>query len=63
MGRNKKQDLLNKIHGPQELRGLSRGELYQLAGEIREEIIHTVSNTGGHLASNLGIVELTLALH
>ena len=63
MGRNKKQRLLKKIHGPHELRELSRGELYHLAGEIREKIIHTVSSTGGHLASNLGIVELTIALH
>ena len=63
MGRNKKQYLLNKIHSPQELRELSRGELYHLAEEIREEIIHTVSITGGHLASSLGVVELTIALH
>jgi 1-deoxy-D-xylulose-5-phosphate synthase len=42
---------------------LSRGELYHLAEEIREEIIHTVSVTGGHLGSNLGVVELTIALH
>jgi 1-deoxy-D-xylulose-5-phosphate synthase len=42
---------------------LGRGELYQLAGEIREKIIDTVSVTGGHLASSLGVVELTIALH
>ncbi len=63
MGRNEKQSLLRRIHSPQALRDLSRGELYQLAGEIREEIIHTVSVTGGHLASSLGVVELTIALH
>jgi len=63
MGRNKKQNLLKKMHSAQDLRELSRGELYHLAEEIREEIIHTVSNTGGHLASNLGVVELTIALH
>jgi 1-deoxy-D-xylulose-5-phosphate synthase len=63
MGRNEKQSLLQRIHSPQDLRDLSRGELYQLAGEIREEIIHTVSITGGHLASSLGVVELTIALH
>jgi 1-deoxy-D-xylulose-5-phosphate synthase len=42
---------------------LSRGELYQVAEEIREKIIHTVSITGGHLGSNLGVVELTIAIH
>ena len=63
MGRKKKQNLLKKMHSAQDLRELSRGELYHLAEEIREEIIHTVSTTGGHLASNLGVVELTIALH
>jgi len=63
MGRDRKQGLLKKIHGPQDLRELSRGELYHLAKEIREKIIHTVSVTGGHLGSNLGVVELTIALH
>ena len=63
MGRNRKQSLLKRIHGPQDLRELSRGELYRLAEEIREKIIHTVSITGGHLGSNLGVVELTIALH
>ena len=63
MGRNRKQGLLKKIRGPQDLRELSRGELYHLAKEIRENIIHTVSITGGHLGSNLGVVELTIALH
>jgi len=62
-GRKGKQNLLQRIHSPQDLRDLSRGELYQLAEEIREEIIHTVSITGGHLASSLGVVELTIALH
>ena len=63
MGRKGKRNLLQRIHSPQDLRDLSRGELYQLAEEIREEIIHTVSITGGHLASSLGVVELTIALH
>jgi len=63
MGRMGKQNLLQRIHSPQDVRDLSRGELYQLAEEIREEIIHTVSITGGHLASSLGVVELTIALH
>ncbi len=62
-GRKGRQSLLKKIGCPHDLRELSRGELYRLAEEIREEIIHTVSITGGHLASNLGVVELTIALH
>jgi len=63
MGRNRKQKFLKKIHIPQDLRKLSRGELCHLAEEIREKIIHTVSITGGHLGSNLGVVELSIALH
>jgi 1-deoxy-D-xylulose-5-phosphate synthase len=63
MGGKGKQNLLKKIHSPQDLRRLSRAERYQLSEEIREEIIHTVSVTGGHLASSLGVVELTIALH
>jgi len=63
MGWKGKQYLLKKIHSPQDLRKLSRAERYQLAEEIKEEIIHTVSITGGHLASSLGVVELTIALH
>src|SRR5687768_1153735 len=55
--------LLEKLKGPDELRKLSVGELQQLAGEMREEIFSAVSANGGHLASNLGVVELTLALH
>ncbi|OIP29979.1 1-deoxy-D-xylulose-5-phosphate synthase [bacterium CG2_30_54_10] len=55
--------LLEKIHAPADLRILSRRELIQLSQEIRERIIQVVSRNGGHLASNLGIVELTLAIH
>lgn len=55
--------ILDLIDSPEELRGLSDDELKQLAGELRETIISTVSVNGGHLASNLGAVELTLALH
>jgi len=54
---------LREIHDPSELKKLSVKELNELAAEIREEIISTVSEQGGHLASNLGAVELTLALH
>jgi len=55
--------LLDGIDSPQDLKGLTQPELAQLASEIREEIVAVVSANGGHLASNLGVVELTLALH
>ncbi|MCK5228095.1 MAG: 1-deoxy-D-xylulose-5-phosphate synthase, partial [Desulfobulbaceae bacterium] len=55
--------LLSSISSPHELRLLSKTVLPRLAAEIREEIIQTVSKTGGHLAPSLGVVELTLALH
>ncbi len=55
--------ILDKIDSPSDLKGLNRGELDQLAGEIRETIISVITERGGHLASNLGVVELTLALH
>ena len=55
--------LLDRIDSPQDLKGLSLAELEELAAEIRDEIITTVTTTGGHLASNLGVVELTIALH
>ena len=54
---------LEKINTPSDLKSLSYAELEALAGEIRQTIIKTVSSNGGHLASNLGVVELTLALH
>ena len=55
--------LLDKINTPLDLRKLDRAELSQVAEEIREQIIDTVSRVGGHFGGNLGIVELTLALH
>ena len=55
--------LLDGIEYPKDIRGLSVPELNQLAGEIREEVISVVSEVGGHFASTLGAVELTLALH
>lgn len=55
--------LLDRINSPTDLKALKHQELEQLASEIREELVTTVSTTGGHLASNLGAVELTLALH
>ena len=55
--------LLHTINGPSDLRRLSRAELKQLACELREFVLQSVSQTGGHLSSNLGTVELTVALH
>jgi 1-deoxy-D-xylulose-5-phosphate synthase len=55
--------LLSRIDQPADLRHLSRTELKQLAHELRDYLLHTVSRTGGHLSSNLGTVELTIALH
>ncbi len=60
---NQTTNILSRIAGPEDLKGLSIQELGALSGEIREFLINTVSNTGGHIASNLGVVELTLALH
>jgi 1-deoxy-D-xylulose-5-phosphate synthase len=55
--------LLSRIDSPADLRRLSRTELSSLATELREFILQSVSQTGGHLSSNLGTVELTIALH
>ncbi len=54
---------IDSINQPDDLKRLNPHELEQLAAEIRAELLHTVLQTGGHLASNLGVVELTLALH
>lgn len=55
--------VLDKVNSPKDLKQLSDGELDELCAEIRELLITTVSKTGGHLASNLGVVELTVAIH
>lgn len=55
--------LLNSINSPQDLRKLNRTQLTDLATELRSFLIESVAQTGGHLASNLGVVELTIALH
>ena len=55
--------LLESIHSPADLKCLSLAQMTQLAAEIREFLIQTLSKTGGHLGPNLGVVELTLALH
>ncbi len=54
---------LKNIKSPADIKNMSYGELNELAAEIRGVLIDTVSKTGGHLASNLGVVELTLAMH
>ena len=55
--------LLSNIHSPKDLKSLSHKQLTELSSEIRKVIIDVVGKNGGHLASNLGIVELTVALH
>ena len=54
--------LLESIKGPEDVRRLPRGELTQLADEVRQRLIEVVSQTGGHVGAGLGVVELTLAL-
>lgn len=56
-------NILDKVNNPEDLRKLNLKEKEQLATEIRQKVINTVSITGGHLASNLGVTELTIALH
>ncbi len=55
--------LLDRVAGPADLRNLSDADLSRLAGEVRAETISAVSQTGGHLGSSLGVVELTVAIH
>jgi 1-deoxy-D-xylulose-5-phosphate synthase len=55
--------ILQELQGPAELRGLTEQQLQELAADIRQTIIATVAETGGHLGSSLGVVELTIALH
>ena len=55
--------LLEEINSPTDVHHLNDKELYELSEEIREFLIDKVSKTGGHLSSNLGVVELTLSLY
>jgi len=55
--------LLECINGPEDLKGLNQDQLARLAGEIRDLLIETTVRTGGHLGPNLGVVELTIAIH
>jgi len=60
---NLSQSLLPSVNTPADVRALERRQLHQLAEELREFLLNSVSTTGGHLSSNLGTVELTVALH
>ena len=60
---NETRPLLHGIERPSDLRKLPRGQVEQVAAEIRQEILSRVSQTGGHLASSLGAVELITAIH
>ena len=55
--------LLDQIKKPNDIKALEPVDYDRLAEEIREFLIHSISETGGHLGSNLGVVELTMALH
>jgi 1-deoxy-D-xylulose-5-phosphate synthase len=55
--------ILDKVNGPSDVKGLNQDELGELCSELRELLVSKVSENGGHLASNLGVVELTIALH
>src|SRR5262245_21032267 len=55
--------VLHRVNEPDALRDLSADELCQLSAEMREFLVRKVAATGGHLGSNLGVVELTIALH
>ena len=55
--------LLNKINFPSDLRNISKSNLNDLAKELRQKTIQTVSKTGGHLGAGLGVVELTIAVY
>ena len=56
-------EILDKVNSPEDLKKLNKRELILLCGEIRRFLIDNVTKTGGHLASNLGVVELTVALN
>ena len=56
-------EILSKIESPADVKALSDEQLTELCAEIREKLIDVISVNGGHLSSNLGTVELTVALH
>ena len=55
--------VLDRVNSPEDVKKLEDNELEELCSDIREFLVETVSETGGHLASNLGVVELSVALH
>ena len=63
MSNNSSTPFLDKISSPYDLKSFSDEQLFQVASELRQETISTVSETGGHLGAGLGVVELTVALH
>ena len=63
MVNNLENSILNKVKNPKDLRVLNDAQLDQVSKELRNEVIEIVSQTGGHLGSSLGVVELTVALH
>ena len=63
MANNLENSILNKVKSPKDLRVLNDVQLDQVSKELRNEVIEIVSQTGGHLGSSLGVVELTVALH
>ena len=63
MAENTKIQYLSNIHSPSDFKEIPNEELDAVAKEIRDELVRVVSQNGGHLASNLGVVELTMAIH
>ena len=63
MSDNEGYQYLNKINSPEDVKALESKQLPLLAEDIRAFLVHTVEESGGHLASNLGVVELSIALH
>ena len=57
------EDFISRMNLPDELKEMTKEQLYNLASKIRHYLIRTVADNGGHLAANLGVVELTIALH
>ena len=55
--------ILEKINSPEDVKKVAEKDLAQLAQEVRDELVKCLSKTGGHLGPNLGVVELTIALH
>ena len=55
--------ILDIIHSPEDVRALQQKQLPQLCSELRQFLLENVSKTGGHFSSNLGVVELTVAIH